>query len=135
MKYMIFVLTLAVLLPAATLGQSGYPYPRTRRSGPKVNAAPPSGGVPNPTFEGTLKMLTHKEIVIQLQSEQTLSIRRDRKTKFVENDKEIKPESIAVGTPLAVDVKEDLDLKPMAVRVVANPAPPKSSEKTPEAPR
>ena len=129
MKYVIFVLALAVLLPAVVFSQSG--YPRSRRSGSKTNAAPPSGGVPNPTFEGTLKMLTHKEIVIQLQSEQTLSIRRDRKTKFVENEKEIKPESIAVGTPLAVDVKEDLDLKPMAVRVVVNPPPPKSTEKTP----
>ena len=73
-------------------------------------------------------MMTHKEIMLQLQTDQTVSIRRDRKTKFLENDKEIKPESIAVGTPLAVDVKEDIDLKPMAVRVVANPAPPKSSE-------
>ena len=126
---MIFALLLAIAVPAVAFSQSG--YPRTRRSGPKINAAPPSGAVPNPTFEGTLKMLTHKEIVIQLQSEQTLSIRRERKTKFVENDKEIKPESIAVGTPLAIDVKEDLDLKPMAVRVVVNPSPPKSTEKTP----
>jgi len=87
--------------------------------------------MPNPTFEGTLKMLTNKEILIQLQSEQTLEIRRDRKTKFLENDKEIKPDTIAVGTPLAIDVKEDLDLKPMAVRVIVNPPPPKSAEKNP----
>lgn len=84
--------------------------------------------MPNPTFEGTLKMLTRKEIVIQLQSDQTLSIRRDRKTKFLEKGKEIKPESIEVGTPLAIDVKEDLDLKPMAVRVVVNPPPPKAPD-------
>ena len=32
---------------------------------------------------------------------------------------------------LAIDVKEDLDLKPMAVRVVVNPPPPKSADKTP----
>ncbi len=126
MRYKIFVLSLAVLLPAFAWAQSG--YPRVRRSNAKINAAPPSGSVPNPTMEGTLKMLTKKEIVIQLQSDQMLSIRRDHKTKFVEKDKEIKPDSIEVGTPLAIDVKEDLDLKPMAVRVVVNPPPPKSSD-------
>src|SRR5260370_13885362 len=109
MRYKIFALALAILLPAMSFSQSG--YPRTSRSGSKANPAPPTSGVPNPTCEGTLKMLTNKEIVIQLQSEQTLSIRRDRKTKFFENDKEIKPGNIAVGTPLAIDVKEDLDLK------------------------
>src|ERR1700680_3902366 len=127
MRYRIVALVIAMVLPAVAWSQSG--YPRTRRSGAKINAAPPTAGVPNPTFEGTLKMLTKKEIVLQLQSEQSLSIRRDHKTKFIENDKEIKPESIAVGTPLAVDVKEDLDLKPMAVRVVVHPPPPKSADK------
>ena len=130
MRYKIFTLALAIVLPAVAWSQI-YPYPSTRRSVATAKAAPPSRGQPNPTFEGTLKMLTRKEIVIQLQSEQNLSIRRDRKTKFFENDKEIKPENIEVGTPLAVDVKEDLDLKPLAVRVVANPPPPKSAEKTP----
>ena len=115
----------------AALVAAQTPYPRGRRSGAKANAAPPDGKVPNPTFEGTLKMLTGKEIVLQMQSEQLLSIRRDRKTKFVENDKEIKPDGVEVGTPLAIDVKEDLDLKPLAVRVVVNPPPPKSTEKNP----
>jgi len=131
MRYKILALALAIGLPAVAWSQTGYPYPRTRRSGTRANPTAPASGAPNPTFEGTLKMLSHKEIVIQLQSEQTLTIRRDRKTKFLENEKEIKPENIAVGTPLAVDVKEDLDLKPMAVRVVVNPPPPKSTEKTP----
>src|SRR5437763_423183 len=100
MRYWIFTLAVAIVLPALASSQSG--YPRTRRSGSKANPAPPSNALPTPTFEGTLKMMTHKEVVIQLQSEQTLSIRRDRKTKFFENEKEIKPESIAVGTPLAI---------------------------------
>lgn len=127
MRCCILALAIAIVLPAVSLSQNG--YPRTRRSGSsKANPAPSSERVPNPTFEGTLKMLTKKEILIQLQSEQTLSIRRDRKTRFVENDKEIKPDNIAVGTPLAIDVKEDLDLKPLAVRVVVNPPPPKSAE-------
>ena len=129
MRYSALALAILIVIPVLGFSQSG--YPRTRRSGQKINAAPPAAGMPNPTFEGTLKMLTNKEILIQLQSEQTLEIRRDRKTKFLENDKEIKPDTIAVGTPLAIDVKEDLDLKPMAVRVIVNPPPPKSAEKNP----
>lgn len=94
----------------------------------KANAAPPTGDQPHPTFEGTLKMITKKEIFLQLQTDQTVTIRRDHKTKFVENDKDVKADNIEVGTPLAIDVKEDLDLKPIALRVVVNPPPPKSSD-------
>jgi hypothetical protein len=125
MKYKTLTLALALLVPAVSTGQNG--YPRTKRSTSKANPAPPQAGL-SPTFEGTLKFLTNKEIVIQLQSEQLLSIRRDRKTKFVENDKEIKAADIAPGTPLAIDVKEDIDLKPIALKVVVNPPPPKASK-------
>lgn len=125
MRYRILALTIAMVLPAAAWSQY---YPRRR---PTINAAPPARGVPTPTFEGTLKSLTKKEIVIQLQSEQDLTIRRNRKTKFLENEKDVKPDSIALGTPVAIDVKEDLDAKPMAVRVVVNPPPPKETEKHP----
>ena len=118
MRYGILVLSLAILLPAVTWAQYPYPYPTVRRSGGKANAAPPSGNQPNPTFEGTLKMMTKKEIMLQLQSDQIVTIRRDHKTKFIEKDKDIKPDNIEIGTALAIDVKEDLDLKPMAVRVV-----------------
>lgn len=124
MRYAIFVLSLAILLPVISSAQYPYPYPGARRSGGKANAAPPSGNQPTPTFEGTLKMLTKKEIVLQLQSDQIVTIRRDHKTKFIEKDKDVKPDNIEIGTALAIDVKEDLDLKPMAVRVVVNPPPP-----------
>jgi|SRR5271165_2386894 len=124
MRYGILVLALAILIPAVTPAQSGYPYPGVRRSAGKANAAPPSGNQPTPTFEGTLKMMTKKEIVLQLQTEQIVTIRRDHKTKFTEKDKDVKPDNIEIGTALAIDVKEDLDLKPMAVRVVVNPPPP-----------
>ena len=124
MRYAIFVLSLAILLPVISSAQYPYPYPGARRSGGKANAAPPSGNQPTPTFEGTLKMMTKKEIMLQLQSDQVVTIRRDHKTKFIAKDKDIKPDNIEIGTALAIDVKEDLDLKPMAVRVVVNPPPP-----------
>jgi len=85
--------------------------------------------MPTPTMEGTLRMMTNKQITLQLQTEdQLVNIRRDHKTKFIENGKEVKPSEIAVGTPLAIDVKEDVDLKPLAIRVVVNPAPPKADQ-------
>jgi hypothetical protein len=129
MWYSILSLALALLVPAVSMGQSGYPggqsgNPRARRSTTKANPSAPDASL-NPTFEGTLKLLNNKEIVIQLQSDQLLSIRRNHKTKFVENEKEIKPSDIAQGTPLAIDVKEDIDLKPIALKVVVNPPPPK----------
>ena len=72
-------------------------------------------------------MMTNKLITLQMQTEdQLVNIRRDHKTKFLENGKQIKPSEIAVGTPLAIDVKEDVDLKPLAVRVIVNPSPPKA---------
>jgi hypothetical protein len=130
MRFTALALALAIIAPAASLAQGyPYPYPRTRRTGKATNAPPPSG-MPTPTMEGTLKMMSSKEITLQLQSDQLVTIRRDHKTKFFDNDKEVKPDKIAVGTPLAIDVKEDLDLKPLAVRVVANPPPPKSDEKS-----
>ncbi len=116
MRYKVTSLLLALLISGIAVGQ--------RRTATKANPAPSQAAL-SPTFEGTLKLLTNKEIVIQLQSDQLLSIRRTRKTKFVENGKEIKPSDIAQGTPLAIDVKEDIDLKPLALRVVVNPPPPK----------
>jgi len=98
-----------------------------RRSSSKANPAPPTSAV-SPTFEGTLKSMTGKEILLQLATDQVVSIRRNHKTKFVENGKDVKPDNIKQGTPLAIDVKEDIDLKPIALRVVVNPPPPKSEQ-------
>jgi hypothetical protein len=122
-RFAVLALMLAVMF-GQTWGQT-----RGRRSGPKANPEAPGAGMPTPTMEGTLKMMTNKEITLQLQSEQMVIVRRDRKTKFLENGKEVKPSDIAVGTPLAIDVKEDLDLKPLAVRVIVNPPPPKPEQK------
>lgn len=115
---------LFLLVPS--VAQTNKRHDRTGRANPE---APASGAMPTPTFEGRLKVMTGKEITIQLQTEdQLLTIRRDHKTKFIENGKEIKPSKIAVGTPLAIDVRQDLDLSPIAVRVVVNPPPAKQDK-------
>ena len=118
---------LAALAIAALFLPCASGFQRRRPQGANATVNPEDKGL-TPTFEGTLKMLTRKAITIQLQSDQLLEIRRDHKTKFVENGKEIKPSDIAVGTPLAIDVHEDIDLHPIAVRVVVNPPPPKADK-------
>jgi hypothetical protein len=126
MRYKVLVVSAVLALASVAWGQY---YPRARRMGGTVNPAPPGSGLPNPTMEGTLRMMTNKQITLQMQTEdQIVNIRRDRKTKFFENGKEVKPSEIAIGTPLAIDVKEDIDLKPLAVRVVVNPSPPKADQ-------
>ena len=76
---------------------------------------------PSPTFHGILKAISNKEIILQLGDDQTVSIRRNRKTKFFIKDREVKAQEIPAGSVVAIDVKEDLDLKPVALKVTLNP--------------
>ena len=69
------------------------------------------------TFHGKLKDLNGKEIVLQTAEDQTVVIRRSRKTKFWRDGKEIKASGIEVDEMVSVDAVEDVDLKPIAVRV------------------
>ena len=58
-------------------------------------------------FHGKLKQLTDKEIVIENKSNQMVSIRRSRKTKFLRNNEGIPPLDIDLDTPIIVEVKEE----------------------------
>jgi hypothetical protein len=70
------------------------------------------------TFDGTLKKLTKKEITIEASSNHELvTFRRNKTTKFLENDADIKPEAIDLEAAVTVDATEDVDLKLMAVSV------------------
>ena len=81
------------------------------------------------TFRGTLKDLTSKEIVIQNEEDQAVSIRRNRKTKFLRDEREIKASEIAPDTPVTIEAAQDIDLKPMAITVTADSTPKKTSGK------
>src|SRR5271165_3081367 len=67
------------------------------------------------TFRGTLKFLSSKEIIIETSEDQTVSIRRSRKTKFYKDGKEVKATDLTLNEPVSVDAAEDNDLKPTAV--------------------
>jgi hypothetical protein len=86
-----------------------------------------SGATPHPeafkgvivTFQGKLKKLSKKEIIIESTEEnhELLTFRRNKATKFLDKDAEIKPGAIDFESLVTVDASEDVDLKLMAVSV------------------
>lgn len=111
-----------LLIPSCVSGQTR--STRERRSaspgpGPSTGAVKDLAG----TFRGTLKDLTNKEIVIQNDENQTVSIRRNRKTKFWRAEREVKASEIALDTPVTIEAAQDIDLKPVALTVTVSPTP------------
>lgn len=72
------------------------------------------------SFHGKLKDLTSKEITIETDDNQVLSIHRSHKTKFYKGTQTIKPSDIDLETPVIVDVKEEVDLSLTAVAVTVD---------------
>jgi hypothetical protein len=124
LKLVRIVVLLGVILPALLLAQGGY-YPRTRRVAP---------GTPNPgaynvagSFHGKLKELSGKEIMIETDDNQIVSIHRSRKTKFLKGTQSIKPSDIDIETLVTVDASEDVDLS-LTARSVTVDTPKKSAD-------
>jgi hypothetical protein len=88
-----------------------------RRAPPSYNKAPQAYKGLIVTFQGVLKKLTKKEILIQSDDYQLLTMRCSRKTKFLDQDGEIKPSDIDLESRVSVDASEDVDLKLLAVNV------------------
>jgi hypothetical protein len=118
-RYLLLAMVLPALLPAQY-------YPRVPRG---------IGGTPKPgaykgvagSFRGKLKDLSSKEITIQTDDDQIVSIHRTRKTKFLKGTQSIKPSDIDIETPVTVDAAEDVDLSLTAVSVTVD-TPKKSAE-------
>ena len=118
----VLVFLVFTALAASTAGWAQY----GRRRGPvaaTANSGPYNG--PAVTFQGTLKALTKKEMVVDLDTKeptderQTLTFRLSKKTKFLKEDKEIKAADIAAGTHLSIEATRDGDQKLSALNVVA----------------
>ena len=84
-------------------------------------------GTPNPgaynvagSFHGKLKELTSKEIMIETDDSQMVSIHRSRKTKFLKGTQTIKASDIDIETPVTVDASEEVDLSLTAVSVTVD---------------
>jgi hypothetical protein len=127
---LLFAVVLALLVSMAAQAQTAYPYPRSRRGA--LSGTPTTGAYKDlaGTFHGTLKQLSNKEIVIQNDDDQTVVIRRSRKTKFLMDDKEIKASAVALNTLVTVEAAQDTDLKPIAVSLSIDV--PKLDKDTPE---
>lgn len=104
------VIVVVLLTPGALDGQM-----RTRRGTlPTTPHVDPYKVVA--TFHGKLKKLTKKEIVIEASDSQELvTFRRYKDTKFLDNETPIKPTAIDMESVVSVDAQEDDDLKLKAV--------------------
>src|ERR1700722_4814351 len=103
-------------------------YSRRRAAAATATAGPYNG--PAVSFSGTVKSLSKKEIIIDMDSEQSLTLRRSGKTKFFKDDKEIKAADIPVGTHVTLDATRDGDQKLSALKVMVAPAAPPGTPAT-----
>jgi len=74
-------------------------------------------------FRGKLKLLSNKEIVIENDSKQMVSIRRSHKTRFLKNNLQIKPSDIDLETPVTIDATESASVSLLAVNVSVDSPP------------
>jgi hypothetical protein len=110
------VAVIVVVLPTLLLAQY---YPRSRRG---VMPGTPNPGAYNVagSFHGKLKELTSKEIMIETDDSQMVSIHRSRKTKFLKGTQTIKASDIDIETLVTVDASEEVDLSLTAVSVTVD---------------
>jgi hypothetical protein len=123
LKLIRILVLLVVVLPALLLAQY---YPRPIRG---IAPGTPKPGAYNVagSFHGKLKELSKKEIMIETEDGQIVSIHRSGKTKFFKGTQSIKPSDIDIETPVTVDASEDVDLT-LTARSVSVDIPKKSEE-------
>ena len=80
-------------------------------------------------FRGKLKLLNNKEILIENDSKQMVSIRRSHKTKFLMNNQPIRPSDIGLETHVTVDATEGASVSLLAVKVRVDSPPTKTDLK------
>jgi hypothetical protein len=68
-------------------------------------------------FRGKVKQLNNKEIVIENDAKQMVSIRRSRQTKFFKDDQPIKSSDIDLETPVTIDAREAANVSLLAINV------------------
>jgi hypothetical protein len=117
---------LGLLLPALSHAQYGRVRRGTTPAGSPVNSGPYKDMAGE--FHGKVKVLNKKEITIQNDENQMVTMRRTGKTKFYKDDKEIKATDIDLETPITIEAKEDTDIKLLALKVTVDPPQKKADE-------
>ena len=126
LKLATVLIVAGTVLPGILPAQTPYPYSRSRgviRGTPNPEAYKNVAG----SFHGKLKDLNSKEIMIETDDNQIVSIRRTRKTKFLKGTEAIKASDIDIETLVTVDASEDIDLKLTALNVTVD-TPKKSTD-------
>jgi len=114
----ILTVLLALLAP-----QIGAQYVRRRPA--TITPGPYTG--PPVTFNGVLKSMTKKQLIVDLDqtdpesAQESMTFRFSKKTKFMKGDQAIKPTDIAMGTHISLDATRDGDQKLSAVNVYVVP--------------
>src|SRR5579864_1008370 len=68
-------------------------------------------------FRGRVKQLNEKEIVIENDAKQMVSIRRSQHTRFFKNNQPIKSSDIDLETPVTIDAREAANVSLLAINV------------------
>ena len=114
----------ALLVPAFSSGQRGYPPGRRPEATAAPTATPWPTVMPPVMFRARLKSLTKKKIVVESDAGGTATVRRTKKTKFFQDEKEIKPTDIPVGSSVALDLLRDPDYQFSVISLTVIGPPP-----------
>jgi len=121
---------LALVLASLLGGQTQSPGRQSRQSKKQPQNKISDLETPVATFQGKLRSISKKEIVLDLPEDQSIAFHISHKTKFVKETKAIKPSTIAEGTPLTVEGKRDLlgNVEAVTVSVDSNKKPPQDAK-------
>jgi hypothetical protein len=131
MRNCVLALLLIPMLCAQTPSTSRQPKQGRGRQQPQNRVSELE--TPVATFQGTVRSISKKEIVVDMPEDQSIAFHISHKTKFIKDDKPVKPAAIVAGTLVTVDGKRDLLGNVEAVTVTVNtkpaakPEPPKPS--------
>ena len=120
---------LAILLfLAAGLSAQYMPIPSTGTRQPRQRNTAPNKRSDSPSellfkFEGIVKESSKKEFVVEVEGDQSLTFRRAKDIKVLNDKDAAKDKALPVGTKVAVEAKREMNGDLTAMIVHLNPAP------------
>ena len=113
------ILALFVLAAAIPL-QAQYQRRPANRGGVGSRSAPAPDVLSSAVagFKGKLRAIDKKAIVIESTDDQVVSFHRSKKTRFLADEKEVKPQDIPLGSTVTVDASKDSAGELVAVDII-----------------
>lgn len=94
---------------------------KSRRGSQQPTDVAGAFNLPAVTFNGVLKELTSKVIILDSGGDESVKIYRNHKTRFLKGGSLVDPKQIPVGTKLSLDVAKNPDGSLQAVNVMIAP--------------